>query len=98
MAVGTELQVYQKLDILGYYKLLNLDPNATPAEIRKAYYALALQYHPDKNSSEEAEVMVCVVMWRKVAVIHYYVKFKAIVQAYDVLSDPEKRSKYPNNY
>jgi len=75
--VGTELQAYQKHDILGYYKLLNLNPNATPAEIRRAYYGLALLYHPDKNSSEEAEVM-----------------FKAIVQAYDVLSDPEKRGKY----
>jgi len=73
----SDVQTYQKHDVLGYYKLLNLSPNATPAEIRRSYYALALVYHPDKNSSTEAEVM-----------------FKAIVQAYDVLRDPEKRSKY----
>jgi hypothetical protein len=55
----SEVQPYQKHDVLGYYKLLGLSPNATQAEIRKAYYGLALLYHPDKNSSQEAEVMVC---------------------------------------
>jgi len=73
----TDIQLYRKHDILGYYKLLDLTPNATAGEIRKAYYALALKYHPDKNTSEEAEVM-----------------FKAIVQAYAVLSDPERRKEY----
>jgi len=73
----SDVQPYHKHDVLGYYRLLGLSPNATQAEIRKAYYALALVYHPDKNSSQEAEVM-----------------FKAIVQAYDVLRDPESRSKY----
>jgi len=76
MPTGT-LQVYKKHDVLGYYKLLQLSPNATPAEIRKNYYALALVYHPDKNDSTDAEVM-----------------FKAIVQAYDILRDPEKRKLY----
>lgn len=72
-----DVQIYQKHDVLGYYKLLNLSPYATPAEIRRAYYTLALLYHPDKNSSLEAEVM-----------------FKAVVQAYDVLRDSEKRNQY----
>jgi len=72
-----DVQSYQKHDVLGYYKLLNLSPNATPSEIRKAYYTLALLYHPDKNSSPEAEVM-----------------FKAIVQAYEVLRDAERRMQY----
>jgi len=73
----SDVQPYQKQDVLGYYKLLNLPPSATPAEIRKAYYALALLYHPDKNSTADAEVM-----------------FKAVVQAYEVLHDPEKRKQY----
>jgi len=73
----SDVLVYKKLDVLGYYKLLNLTPHASAAEIRKSYYALALVYHPDKNSSPEAELT-----------------FKAIVQAYDVLRDPEKRCQY----
>jgi len=72
-----DVQVYQKHDVMGYYKILGVSPNASDAQIRKAYYSLALMYHPDKNSSSEAEI-----------------KFKIIVQAYDVLRDPEKRSQY----
>lgn len=55
----TDVQPYRKHDLLGYYKLLELTPNATASEIRRAYYTLALRYHPDKNTSDEAEVMVC---------------------------------------
>jgi len=73
----TDVQPYRKHDLLGYYKLLELSPNATASEIRRAYYTLALKYHPDKNATAEAEVM-----------------FKAVVQAYAVLSDPEARKEY----
>jgi hypothetical protein len=52
-----DVQPYRKQDLLGYYKILDLSPNATAAEIRRAYYTLALRYHPDKNTSAEAEVM-----------------------------------------
>ncbi|MEO0281848.1 MAG: molecular chaperone DnaJ [candidate division WOR-3 bacterium] len=62
-----------------YYKILNVDRNATPDEIKKAYRALAKKYHPDlnKDNKEEAEK-----------------NFKEISEAYEVLIDPEKRKLY----
>lgn len=65
-----------------YYKILNIQRNATEDDIKKAYRKLALKWHPDKNpnNKEEAEA-----------------KFKSISEAYEVLSDKNKRSVY-NKY
>lgn len=41
----------------GYYDCLKVAPDATSAQIKKAYYKLAMKYHPDKNPSPEAEAI-----------------------------------------
>src|SRR5437763_12191919 len=61
-----------------YYKALGVSKNATPDEIKKAYRKLARQYHPDRNSGDKKAEE----------------RFKEISQAYDVLSDAEKRKAY----
>ncbi len=60
-----------------YYQLLGVAKSASADEIKKAYRKLALQYHPDRNKTREAEE-----------------KFKEINQAYEVLSDSQKRQQY----
>lgn len=61
-----------------YYEVLGLPRNADSAEIKRAYRALALRYHPDQNHDDkQAEE-----------------KFKEVSAAYTVLSDPEKRARY----
>lgn len=61
-----------------YYKILGVDKKAWQSEIKKAYRALALQYHPDKNQGNKAAED----------------KFKLANEANSVLSDVEKRKKY----
>ena len=62
----------------GYYDVLGVTSQASDAEIKKAFRALAMQYHPDRNQGDkQAEE-----------------RFKEINEAYAVLSDPDKRAHY----
>lgn len=64
-----------------YYKILNVKRTATTKEIKKAYRALALEWHPDKHSGEEEKEKA-------------EKQFQLVAEAYEVLSDDEKRSLY----
>ncbi len=66
------------MDYKDYYKILGVERGATEAEIKKAFRKLALQYHPDRNPGNKQAEE----------------KFKEINEAYEVLSDTEKRSRY----
>lgn len=61
-----------------YYAILGVEPAASQEEIRRAYRRLARQYHPDVNNGDPEAEE----------------RFKAISQAYQVLSDPQKRAAY----
>lgn len=66
-----------------YYEILGVDKNVTDDELKKVWKKLAVKYHPDKYADKSEEE-------RKEA----EEKFKEIAEAYDVLSDKEKRRKY----
>src|SRR5205809_2386591 len=64
-----------------YYDVLGVDRSAGEEEIKKAYRKLALKYHPDKNPGDKTAEE----------------KFKELGEAYEALSDPQKRAAY-NHY
>ena len=71
------------MDKRDYYEVLGVSKTATPDEIKKAYRTLAIKYHPDRHQSDPEDK-------KKEA----EEKFKEAAEAYDVLSDPDKRQKY----
>jgi len=61
-----------------FYEILSISRTATEVEIKKAYRRMAMKYHPDRNSDDEGTEE----------------KFKEAKEAYEILSDPQKRAAY----
>ena len=61
-----------------FYEILGIDKSATEAEIKKAYRKKAIEFHPDKNPGDAAAEE----------------NFKKAAEAYEVLSDPQKKAQY----
>ena len=68
--------LYQQ-KMTNHYEILGVSKESDDNEIKKAYRKLSLQYHPDRNPSEDANS-----------------RFQEINEAFEVLSDPEKRNQY----
>src|SRR4051812_200714 len=61
-----------------FYEILGIDRNATAEQIKKAYRKKAIEYHPDKNPGNKEAEE----------------KFKAAAEAYEILSDPDKKARF----
>ena len=61
-----------------YYEVLGVDKKASADDIKRTYRRLAVKYHPDKNPGDKEAEA----------------KFKECAEAYEVLSDSEKRQRY----
>jgi hypothetical protein len=65
-----------------YYQILDLSPDATKEEVRKAYKLFASKFHPDKNGNDS----------------FFNARFLEVQEAYEVLSDDDKRKEYDEQY
>lgn len=65
-------------DNIDYYKILGINDNATPDEIKKAYRKLSMKHHPDRNQNDPESTKI----------------FQNVSAAYDTLSDTSKKQQY----
>jgi len=70
--------ILEKMAKRDYYEVLGVGRNASADDIKRAYRRMAMKYHPDKNPDDKEAET----------------KFKECAEAYEVLSDPEKRQRY----
>ena len=73
------LTLAQAKEETDYYKILGVQRGASEDQVKKAFKKLAIRFHPDKNQDNPEEAKV---------------KFQKIANAYETLSDPEKRRIY----
>lgn len=66
------------MDFKDYYKVLEIDSKASADDVKRSFRRLARQYHPDANPDDSSAEQ----------------RFKELSEAYEVLSDPDKRGKY----
>ncbi|KAK9191207.1 hypothetical protein WN943_019818 [Citrus x changshan-huyou] len=76
--MGASRESRSNMEFQDYYKILEVDYDATDEKIRLNYRKLALKWHPDKHNGDSAVTA----------------KFQEINEAYTVLSDPDKRLDY----
>ncbi|XP_011686175.1 PREDICTED: dnaJ homolog subfamily C member 7 [Wasmannia auropunctata] len=85
--LGKAKQLLRKSKRKDYYKILGIDKNASTEDIKKAYRKRALDHHPDRHANaSEGEKR------------EQEKKFKEVGEAYGILSDPKKRSRYDRGH
>ena len=77
------LKIHAVLDRLDYYRLFGLEPSCNAVAVRKAFYAVAAKFHPDRNRDADPGVKKAL-----------YDIFKRLNEAYRVLCDPHRRKMY----
>ena len=67
---------YNNFAVPDYYAVLKIKRTATPSEVKTAYRKIAIQYHPDHNSSNQGAMAM----------------FRQVVEAYNILHNPVERA------